>query len=95
MFVRGGDQHTDACSHTDAYSHTDACSHTDTHILTGRLVVVHINSVKLQDRVSHIVAGCIDAVLVADDFPELDVPKVFSVSLGDIISDSFPNRAVR
>lgn len=56
-------------------------THTLTCILTGSLVVVYINSVKLQGWVTHIVTGWIDAVLVADDFPELDVSQLFCVSL--------------
>jgi len=55
------------------------------HILTGRLVVVHINSVKLQPWITHIVAGWVNAMLVADDFPELDATQLFRVS-SDVIS---------
>lgn len=41
-------------------------------ILTGRLVVVHIDALQLQIAVAVVVALAIDAVLIGDDLPELE-----------------------
>lgn len=41
-------------------------------VLTGGLVVVDIDPVQLQRRFTHIAAGSIDAMLIADHLPELD-----------------------
>ena len=40
-------------------------------LLTGRQVVVHVRPLQLQHRVTDIVPGGVDAVLVTDHFPEL------------------------
>lgn len=45
-------------------------------MLTGRLVVVDADPVQLQSRVSHVVSCRVDAVLVADHFPELHESQV-------------------
>lgn len=50
-------------------------------ILTGRLVVVHIDALQLQIAVAVVVALAIDAVLIGDDLPELETTnKLFIVT---------------
>lgn len=38
---------------------------------TGGLVVVHVDSFKLEVRIAMVAAGWVDAVLVGDHLPEL------------------------
>lgn len=40
-------------------------------VLTGGLIVVDADALQLQIRVPHVVATGVDAVLITDDFPEL------------------------
>ena len=44
-------------------------------LAAGRLIVVHVDALELQVRVSLVGAGGVDAVLVGDDFPELGGTK--------------------
>lgn len=55
----------------DSYVHTLA----QYHILTARRIVVHVNSLQLKDRVSHIVACWVNAMFITYDFPKLSVTK--------------------
>jgi len=46
------------------------------HVLaTGGLVVVHIDALQLQVAVTMVGAGGIDAVLIGDDLPELQIER--------------------
>lgn len=61
--------------HTFTHSHSHSYTHTQYHILTARLIVVHVNSLQLKGRVSRIVAYWINAMFITYDFPELSVTK--------------------
>ena len=43
--------------------------------ITGGLVVVHVDSLQLQVTVSMVTASGVDAMLIADDFPKLEMEK--------------------
>ena len=44
-------------------------------VLTSSLVVVHADSLQLQVTVAMVTASGVDAVLIADDFPKLEIEK--------------------
>ena len=44
-------------------------------VLTSSLVVVHVDSLQLQVTVSMVTASGVDAMLIADDFPKLEMEK--------------------
>lgn len=44
-------------------------------VRTSGLVVVHVDSLQLQVTVAMVTASGVDAVLIADDFPKLEIEK--------------------
>ena len=50
-------------------------------VLTSSLVVVHVDSLQLQVTVSMVTASGVDAMLIADDFPKLEMEKEASDGL--------------
>lgn len=72
-----GELSTRTLIHTFTHLHSYTHTHTRAayHILTARLIVVHVNSLQLKDRVSCIVACWINAMFITYDFPELRQTK--------------------